>query len=582
MATINGTTGNETLLDRIGDDTLIGFAGNDGFRMIDGGTDIVDGGAGNDWVSYEGYSRGVVIDQLNRKVTAGTIVDTLIGIEGVFGSHFNDTITIYGGYAFGRAGNDIFRFTTAGGYAVVGSGNDQVIGTSAREAVSFSADENVVGVDGGGVITRGAVVNLTTGTATDGWGGLDTLTNIDDVEGTHLADTINGSARSNFILGGAGNDSIHGGGTTAITDFDELRGGAGADTLTIKGAGVALGGTGNDTLRFATSGKADLDYMEAAYWSAQQGIVANLTAAVRGGVAAGNATAGFAVKDGEGGTDRLFGVHRISDSAHGDTFFIDTTYKNSYSEAEISLTGGNDYVKVIGAARVLVSYSTAEGAVLADLRAGYATDRSEASLFIGYDRLIGVTNLRGGKFGDLLTGSDGANQIRGRQGNDTIYGLAGNDKLYGDNRQNDTMTGNDILDGGAGNDELGGGRGNDTLTGGVSADLLIGGLGRDVFRFNVALTTANADHILDFSVVDDTIQLDNAVMAALGGTGALAGAKFHKSTAGVAADAADRIIYDTDGGQLWYDANGSAAGGRALIALLTTKPPLTAADFVVI
>jgi serralysin len=53
--------------------------------------------------------------------------------------------------------------------------------------------------------------------------------------------------------------------------------------------------------------------------------------------------------------------------------------------------------------------------------------------------------------------------------------------------------------------------------------------------------------------------------------------------AGAAAnDADDRIIYDQTSGALFYDNNGNVAGGASLIATLTNKPVLTAADFVVI
>ncbi|URK87009.1 hypothetical protein LP421_24230 [Rhizobium sp. RCAM05350] len=215
------------------------------------------------------------------------------------------------------------------------------------------------------------------------------------INGTAGNDTRTGTTGSDEIYGLAGNDTLNGGGTATINDFDFLDGGAGNDALTIRGAGTAFGGTGNDVIRFITSGNVDIDYLEAAYWNATRGIIANLTAVARGSVAAGNNTAGFAVSDGQGGVDRLIGVHRVLDTEHGDTFFIDQTYLNSYNVAEISLTGGNDYVKVLGGARVLVVYNNADGAVHADLQAGFATDRVDTNLFIGYDRLIGVTDLRG-------------------------------------------------------------------------------------------------------------------------------------------------------------------------------------------
>ena len=55
-------------------------------------------------------------------------------------------------------------------------------------------------------------------------------------------------------------------------------------------------------------------------------------------------------------------------------------------------------------------------------------------------------------------------------------------------------------------------------------------------------------------------------------------ANFRASTSGTAADANDYILYDTDSGQLFYDADGSGAGARVLFATVTAGSTLTAAD----
>lgn len=229
---------------------------------------------------------------------------------------------------------------------------------------------------------------------------------------------------------------------------------------------------------------------------------------------------------------------------------------------------------------------------------------------------VGNDYVHGESDNDALYGGVGNDLIYGGFGNDALTGDAGNDVLWGATPQNlygawfgspihvtrnalngaainerrsssgavqATDTGADVLSGGSGNDTLVGGAGNDLLIGGTGLDRMIGGTGRDVFRFNSSLVGGNADSIVDFNVADDTIQLDNAVMAGLGSiTGPLAEALFWANTAGAAHDASDRIVYDTDGGQLWYDSNGTAAGGRALIATLKAGLKLTAADFVII
>jgi serralysin len=82
-------------------------------------------------------------------------------------------------------------------------------------------------------------------------------------------------------------------------------------------------------------------------------------------------------------------------------------------------------------------------------------------------------------------------------------------------------------------------------------------------------------------VVDDTIQLENAIFTALGAaTGTLAAGAFVIGTA--ARDAADRIVYNSGTGALFYDSNGNANGGSVQIATLTTGLLLTNADFLII
>jgi serralysin len=69
-------------------------------------------------------------------------------------------------------------------------------------------------------------------------------------------------------------------------------------------------------------------------------------------------------------------------------------------------------------------------------------------------------------------------------------------------------------------------------------------------------------------------------MPKLGAPGVLAANRFFAGAA--AHDADDRIVYNRASGAVYYDSNGDAAGGSTLIALITNKPLLTSADFVVI
>jgi Ca2+-binding RTX toxin-like protein len=174
--------------------------------------------------------------------------------------------------------------------------------------------------------------------------------------------------------------------------------------------------------------------------------------------------------------------------------------------------------------------------------------------------------------GDTFRLTDRADQVRGFGGNDTMYGFGGNDRLFGD-------AGNDKLYGGNGADRLDGGTGADTLVGGAGVDTLAGGAGADVFLFT-HLGAANRDIISDFKAVDDALQFDDAAFTAFAYTGQLRAADFVQGTA--AADRADRFIYQKSTGNLWYDADGSGAGAKVLVAELVDNTALTAADIFII
>lgn len=167
------------------------------------------------------------------------------------------------------------------------------------------------------------------------------------------------------------------------------------------------------------------------------------------------------------------------------------------------------------------------------------------------------------------TGGDPGHTLTGTRGNDTLTGTAGDDTIRG-------LGGNDRLNGGAGNDKLDGGAGRDILNGGLGNDVLTGGAGRDTFVFNTKLGNNNIDTITDFSVKQDTIQLDHSVFTGLK-MGQLSSDAFYIGAA--AHDASDRIIYNSKSGALLYDADGNGAGAAQQFAQLEPGLHLTKADF---
>lgn len=152
----------------------------------------------------------------------------------------------------------------------------------------------------------------------------------------------------------------------------------------------------------------------------------------------------------------------------------------------------------------------------------------------------------------------------------------GADKLYGDGGAN-------RLSGLGGQDALFGGLGNDTLTGGNGKDALTGGFNSDAFVFG-ALAECG-DTITDFAAAlgnDDVIWI---TAAAFGGglvAGALSLAQMQVSLDNVAVDTSVRFIFNSTDKSLWFDANGSAAGGLTMVADLQANAAFGIADILLV
>lgn len=102
MVSYIGTNGNDTLmgLDDVSDD----FTGKLGNDVIIGGDGFV-----TDWAHYDNAPAAVTVNLAVGTATGGDGNDTLIGIEGVTGSKFNDTLRSGAGLdsiLYGGAGND--------------------------------------------------------------------------------------------------------------------------------------------------------------------------------------------------------------------------------------------------------------------------------------------------------------------------------------------------------------------------------------------------------------------------------------------------------------------------------------------
>ncbi len=426
------------------------------------------------------------------------------------------------------------------------------------------------------------IVNLATGTATGG-DGTDTLIGIEDVTGSAFNDVLTGDAGANSLNGGNGNDVLIGG-----AGADTMYGYAGNDTFYVDNAGdkvIEAAGGGSDIVRTSVS------YTLAAGTEIEQlgttdssGITTiNLTGNEFGQILIGNA--GANVLNGKGGADTLYGY------AGNDTFYVD----NAGDKVIEAVGGGSDSV------RTSVSYALATG--------------SEIEL-LGTTNSSGATamNLTGNEFSQILVGNAGANVLNGKGGADTMYGYGGNDTFYVDNAGDKVIeaagggsdkvrasvsyalaAGTEIellgttnssgttainLTGNEFGQTLVGNAGNNTVDGKAGNDTIYGYGGHDTIMFDTTLNAStNVDHIVDFSVANDLVDLAHSIFSSLP-TGTLSPNAFYVGSA--AHDADDRIIYKSANGAMFYDSNGNAAGGSTEFATLSAGLALTSTNFKVV
>ena len=247
--TLTGNGNWDNLSGKAGNDHLYGLAGDD---YLNGGlgNDTLDGGADSDTADYYDYdynigiTTGVTVDLsiVGAQNTVGQGVDTLIGIENIDGSRFDDTLTGNSGVniLYGDSGNDILNG---------GAGADEMYG----------GDDAVYITGGSGITIDMAAIHIEW--IVDLVGGNDTINGaalaVDaSVYSGTGADVISGGAGMDFLWGDAGDDSITGG-----ANSDTLAGGLGSDTLTGGGGMDAIytnsGGGGDgviDTVRFDAAG----------------------------------------------------------------------------------------------------------------------------------------------------------------------------------------------------------------------------------------------------------------------------------------------------------------------------------------
>ena len=393
-----GTMFDDSIRGNSASNVLEGAEGDDRFHGLLAG-DTVDGGEGDDIIDFSDLTQAVTIDLNAETFTVGSGLGTVVSVNEVIGTDFDDIIS-------GAAGeNEIF----AGGL-----GSNRISGNAGdADTVRYT------------FMTSGVVANLQTGIVT-GTGLSDTLTDIYAVTGSHFGDTLAASAGGSLLAGGDGDDTLLGGAGDDILD-----GGLGADTLN--------GGEGFDI--------ADYRVPSGPSGSAMP-VIVNL--------GSGQAVFGGAV-------DTLISVEGVIGTAYddeitgddGDNQLLgwngDDLLEGGAGDDELFGEAGND--RLFGG----LGNDALQGHEGDDLLDGEGGD----DLLEGGDGLdtlnggAGNDRLLGQAGGDTLDGGAGNDILHGGADNDVLAGGQGDDILFGG-------TGNDTLSGGEGNDSLDGGEGSDT------------------------------------------------------------------------------------------------------------------------
>jgi Ca2+-binding RTX toxin-like protein len=401
---------------------------------------------------------------------------------------------LWSGAPWTTAGNDLLehgRLTNYYGATLTvdgGGGDDIIIGSSGADVIAGGAGFDWLdGLDGNDRLSGGAGNDVLLGRAgadnLDGGDGDDYLSGGDGDDYTAGAwnrldgglwggngnDILTGGSGSDLVIGEAGDDTII---ATDDGTYDYYSGEGGSDTLSFE--------------RFTYGVGIDLNSGRGQYWHADVRAIAgnnlwsieNLTGTAFNDWIYGDEIGN--VLKGLGGNDHLYG-----------------------REGDDILEGGAGADVLDGGAGIdTASYAGSTSGVYVDLGAGTAFGGDASG-----DSFISIENLLGSRFGDVLAGNAGNNQLRGGGGDDVLIASGGNDwmqggdgfdaidfsaaptsvifsapmawsvsgwgtgthdntieKLIGSNHADHLRTGagDHELEGGAGNDQLYGGEGHDT------------------------------------------------------------------------------------------------------------------------
>jgi serralysin len=570
---INGGAGNDTIDGGSGNDTLRGGDGND-LIISTSGADTIDGGAGDDTIRLN-WNTGAA-----TKIQGGAGSDTLAVDSYTYLSNFTASTGSIETVSALVAGNAFTIYGTTTGADTLDFRGAKVIG--AMTVSGYDGNDILYGSDFGETLNGDNGDDLI-----DGGGGNDTL------DGGWGADTLRGGAGNDLIISASGSDTIDGG--------------AGDDTIRLNwntdAATKIQGGAGNDTLAVDS-------YTYLSNFTASTGSIETVSARVAGNAFTiygthtgvdtldfrGATVIGAMTVSGYEGNDILYGSD-FGETLNGDDgadlidagggndtldggWGADTLRGGAGNDLIISASGADTIDGGAGDDTIRLNWNTDAAT---KIQGGAGNDTLAVDIYTYLSNFTASTGsietisarVAGNAF--TINGASGADTLdfRGATaiGAMTVSGADGNDILYGSNS-------GETLKGDGGDDLIDGSGGNDTLYGGYGADTLRGGAGNDIFAYNNA--NEGGDHISDFAS-GDLLQLSSSAFSGLtAGMNLGTAGRFVSNTTGNATSVLSQLIYNTGTGQLFWDANGTGAGGSQLLATFDNKAALSASSFTVV
>lgn len=529
---INGLGGDDYIEGRGGNDTINGGAGSDGIES-GAGDDVITTGTGQGWVDAgagDDYIDASDVTGWGYWILPGLGNDTIVGNQALYSASepqgsslvYNDLSDVGGltivatengsGTVVSGDGsvNDTFTFMNRFGGsmdadAITGgmntlsdaeweiweglqgyAGNDTIIGGGGFDEILYHEINGnwAEDLDEDGVAYGGIVADLQAGTVIDSWGDTDTVSDVDAIRGSMLADSIQGS--------------------TDVESFGYR------------------GLRGNDTIIGAVGGWDVLDYRIDYAYGGWNGIDANLISGT--------------VIDGFGDTDTVSEIERVNGTGYDDVMLAgedavkfvgydgddqlaggagDDTLSGGAGDDELSGSEGNDLFfedggyNIInggdGVDRLVYEGLTLSDVILQQVEGGWRLAHEdeineiydvefvdfgdqtldinvlETALAFGVDPdaidetafdidLTEASEVTTGALGDTVGGSEESDTVESGLGADVVDAGGGDDEI-------NAGDGSDNVQGGDGDDTIFSSSGDDTVNGGAGADqgVLLGG-----------------------------------------------------------------------------------------------------------